>query len=206
MTIENQMELVSDSAVTRRVNNMGQTLVHALPPQPFQYHFFVVRDETPNAFTIPGAAIYVHTGLLNFVQSDDELAGVLAHEIGHAYLRHPAKGLSRAMGVEYLTGLLFKPNQATQNKFKTMALQLAQGGILNRYGREDERQADETGFYILQKAGYQTDGLLRFLRRLQSLERGGNTMAFLSSHPPTPERIARLEALERSKYQAYSRL
>jgi predicted Zn-dependent protease len=98
--------------------------------------------------------------------------------------------------VEFLTGLLFKD---PQGKFKTIALQLAKGGILTRYGREDERRADDMAYYLLGRAGFPTSGLLRFLKRLQSLERGGIPVPFLSSHPPTPERIARLESLERGQ-------
>lgn len=200
--ISKQMEIVKDPAPVGRVNAIGRQLVTALPQQDFQYEFYVVRDETPNAFTIPGGKIYVHTGLLDFVGDDSELAGVLGHELGHAYARHPAKGLSRQLGVEYLSGLLFKD---PQGKFRTLALQLATQGALTRYSREDERQADELGYTFLRRAGFRTDGLLRFLRRLLSIQGRGTPLPFLSTHPPTPERIARLEQLESGRVQVAPR-
>ena len=191
--ISKQMEIVKNPSVTDRVISLGERLAAGLPRRDFQYEFYVVRDETPNAFTIPGGKIYVHTGLLDFVGDDSELAGVLGHELGHAYARHPAKGLSRQMGVGYLSSLLFKD---PQGKFRTLALQLATQGVLTRYSREDERQADELGYTFLRRAGFRTDGLLRFLRKLLALQRGREPLPFLSTHPPTPERISRLEQLE----------
>ena len=190
--IVKEMVIVQDPAMNQRVRSVGEKLVKALPRRDFDYQFYVVQDDAPNAFTIPAGAIYVHTGLLRFVDND-ELAGVLGHEIGHAYARHPAKSLSRAYGVDYLTRLLFRD---PQGKFKTISLQLAKGSILLKYGREDEREADELAFSFLRQAGFPTSGLLRFLRKLQTMQRGGVSIPFLSTHPPTPERISRLEALE----------
>ena len=126
---------------------------------------------------------------------DDELAGVIGHEIGHAYARHPVKGLSRAYGVEYLSRILFSGNQP---RIQNLGLMIAKKSLLLRYGREDEFEADQIGYALLKRTGLRTDGLLRFFAKLQNLERGGFNVPFLSSHPPTAERIARLQALERN--------
>ena len=192
--VARQMPVVRDPLATRSVSDIGMKLVAALPRQDFQYHFYLIRDNTPNAFTIPGGTIYVHTGLLDFADDKSELAGVLAHEISHAFDRHPAKALSRELGAQYLSSLLFRD---PQSRLRSITVRLAQGGILTRYSREDELRADELGYYLLRRAGFRTDGLLRFLRKLQSIDTGSAPLAFLSTHPPTPERIARLEALER---------
>lgn len=194
--IANQMTLVEEPVVTGRVDTIGRKLIESLPRKDFDYNFFVVRDETPNAFTIPGGTIYVHTGLLNFVGDDSELAGVIGHEIGHAYERHPTKSLSRAYGMSYLAGLIVKGNE---NKLKQATAEILAGGVLNKYGREDEREADDIGYYLLRKSEYSSDGLLKFLKRLEKVSRAGATFDFLSTHPPTPERIARLEALEANR-------
>jgi predicted Zn-dependent protease len=193
-----EMPLSRDAALTARVNALGERLVRALPRQDYDYEFFVVDDKTPNAFTIPGGKVYVHTGLLNFAANDDEVAGVMAHEIGHAYQRHPAKLISRQYGVEKLSQLLFKGNQP---QMKAIAFQIAKGSILNYYGREDEFEADETGFYILRRAGIPTRGLVSFFTRLQTLEQRGSILKILSSHPPTQERITRLNELETGRRQ-----
>jgi predicted Zn-dependent protease len=191
--VAKQMKILpATSPETVRVRSIGQKLVAALPKQDFTYQFDVVQDATPNAFTIPGAHIYVNTGLLSFADNDDQLAGVIAHEIGHAYERHPAKGMTRQYGFDYVAGLLFKQNQ---NQLKDMAVKLAKEGVLTKFGRSDENQADEISFLLLKKTGYSQDGLLMFFKKLSKIETK-QSIPFLSSHPPTPERIARIEALK----------
>jgi beta-barrel assembly-enhancing protease len=179
-------------AMNQRVRSLSNQLVGALEHRQFNYTFKIVEDSSPNAFTIPGGYIYIHSGMLDFT-NDKELAGVLAHEIGHAHERHPTQSLSRAYGVNYLTSLVFKENK---NKMKGLAVQIAQGGILNKYGRNDELEADEAAFSLLKRTRLPSDGLLSFLKKIAQL--GGDfPIPFLSSHPPTQERIDRLEAMER---------
>lgn len=193
--IAKEMSVNSDSALNLRVRSLGERLESALPPHAFNYQFHVVDNQTPNAFTIPGGSIYVHTGLLKFVDDDNQLAGVLAHEIGHMYERHPAKSLSRVYGIERLSGLIFKGNDKKQ--IQNIAFQLAGGGLLSRYSREDELEADFISFELMRRAGMPTNGLRRFLIKLNGLQRSGVSVPFMSSHPPTPERIHRLEMFER---------
>lgn len=195
--VRKQMQISTDAALNSEVNTIGQRLVQGLPKKDFAYSFYVVNDKTPNAFTIPGGKIYVHTGLLSFAKSQEEVAGVIAHEIGHAYQRHPAKSISRQYGVQTLSQILFRGNAAAQSQLKQIAVQIAQNSILTHYGREDEFEADEAGYYILRRSGQNVTGLLNFFARLQQLQGSGNSLtAFLSTHPPTPERIARLKQLE----------
>ncbi len=191
--IAKSMKLSADATLNQKVNTVGNKLVAALPSKQFNYRFYVVEEPSPNAFTIPGAGIYVHTGLFKLATSEGELAGVLAHEIGHAYERHPAKGISRQYGLEYVSGLLFKQNK---NQLQQLALNYAKGGILNKYGRGDEREADDIAFDLLRKSGYSPDGLILFFKKLQQISKGSGVPEFLSSHPPTPERIERLEQLK----------
>lgn len=194
------MPVIADNTqVSSRVQLIGKRLIAGLPRRDFDYRFHLVKDETPNAFTIPGGVIYVHTGLLKIAGDDSELAGVIGHEIGHAYKRHPSKTLSRAHGVQQLSQIIFK---APEGKFRSLALDIAKGGILSKYGRQDEYEADEAGFVLVRKAGYLSRGLLTFLGKIQKLEGGGTPVPFLSSHPPTPDRIARLESFERGTLPA----
>ncbi len=173
---------------------MGNRLVSALPKKEFEYQFFLVQNKEPNAFAIPGAKIYVHTGLLQFA-TENELAGVLAHEIGHAYERHPAKSITRQAG---LSQLVNKVGGANSGVIRQMALKIAGTGALNFYSRSDESEADRIAFDLLRRAGYPTNGLTSFLQKLLVATKGQSPPKFLSSHPPTPERIAALEKLQNS--------
>ncbi len=193
-----QTEVAKSMAVTQdaHLTAIGNRLVAALPEKQFDYHFYVVANNEPNAFTIPGATIYTHSGLLKFANDENEIAGVLAHEIGHAYQRHPAKAITRQTG---LSTLASKVGGANAGAIKQMALQIAGTGALNFYSRKDESEADAIGFDLLRRAGYPTDGLTRFLQKLLKATNGQQTPIFLSSHPPTPERIAALKALAAKK-------
>lgn len=187
------MAIVQDSEWSGRINAMGQKLVGGLPVRDFDYQFKIVADKTPNAFTLPGGFIFIHTGLIEFAGNEDEIAGVLAHEIGHAFARHPAKAMSRAYGVDYLSGLIFRDSQGHLGNF---ALQIAKGGLTARFGRQDEYEADLIGSRLVRQAGYSPEGLLNFLEKIQKIQ--GQTprpLVFLQTHPPTPDRIARLRNL-----------
>lgn len=191
--VAQSMKLVSDPALNQAVDRIGNKLVNLLPQKQFDYQFYVVADNSPNAFTIPGGQIYVHAGLMQFVSDESELAGVLAHEIGHAYERHPAKAITRQVGLAQLAN---RVGGADANIIKQLTLKIVGTGALNYYSRSDESEADRIGFELLKKSGYKTDGLTRFLSKLEQLENGNQTPTFLRSHPPTPERVAALEALQ----------
>ncbi|MBI4550566.1 MAG: M48 family metalloprotease [Candidatus Omnitrophica bacterium] len=188
-----EMKIVEDPVWSPRLEAMGERLAAGLPVREFDYQFKIIADKSPNAFTIPGGFIYVHSGLIQFAGNEDEIAGVLAHEIGHAFARHPAKAMSRAYGVDYLSGLVFKDSKGALGN---LALQIAKGGFMARFGRQDEYEADMIGAKLVRQAGYSPAGLLNFLEKIQKIQ--GQTprpLAFLQTHPPTPERIARLRDL-----------
>ena len=156
---------------------------------------FIVLDDPRqvNAFAIPGGDIYVYTGLLLAARDESELAGVLAHEVGHVTERHVAQRLVAQVGVETLAGLAVGSNPGL---LAQLATGLAGQGALLQYSREQESQADAVAVRLLHQTGYSADGLVHFFVRLAQAE--GHTpavLSFLSNHPAPGDRAREVEQL-----------
>ena len=147
----------------------------------------VVKGGPVNAFTLPGGYLVFYSKLIDDAADGEEVAGVLAHEIGHAVNDHPMKGMTRQFGVNLLLGLL-------TGGYSDLGT-LGSGGSLLlalRNGRAFERQADATGIRLLEKRGLRADGMSRFFAEMMKHEPGdaATTLGIWSDHPPTAERIA----------------
>ena len=159
------------------------------------YKATVIDDpKQVNAFAIPGGYVYVYSGLLKAADNEAELAGVMAHEIGHVVGRHSANQLAAQYGIELLTQLALGEEAG---KLGEMAAGLAGAGTLARFSRDDEREADEYGFKYMAACGYDPRALLAFFTKLNQLEksRPSDLEKLFASHPPTPERIERIERM-----------
>jgi len=84
-------EVANAPIIVNYINDLGQKILAAFPPQPFKYHFYVIKDDSLNAFASPAGHIFVNSGLIQAMESEEELAGVISHEIAHASLRHISK-------------------------------------------------------------------------------------------------------------------
>jgi predicted Zn-dependent protease len=176
LQIEAEMGIYADSALTEYVSEVGRRLVAFAPLRSFQYEFKIVDQMAPNAFALPGGHIYVSRGLLALAHSEAEIAGVLGHEIIHAAERHA----SAQQELARRTSLLLMPY-----------IRMAR---LAGYSRDHERAADEGGQEIAASAGYDPEGLTRFLKRLGDSERltiGYSRLpSYFDTHPGTTERVA----------------
>jgi beta-barrel assembly-enhancing protease len=189
-----ELVLVRDREVVRYVERIGHSIVRAAGPQPFEYHFYVVDDEEINAFAMPAGHIYIHTGTVLKARDVSELAGVIAHEVGHVarrhiaqnYERHQAAGLLHRAGVVAAGVTLGSSGAGAANLLGGLSAM----AVLNSFGREAEREADSFAVDVLPRAGYAPGGLVRFFHTLQH-ESGPRPPAFLSSHPAPAERIER---------------
>jgi predicted Zn-dependent protease len=170
----------------------GTSVLRVAGPQPFDFRFYVVEDDEINAFAIPAGFIYVNTGTILKARNVSELAGVVAHEVGHAVLRHVAQNYNKQRTASLLHQLgvigagIFGGRAAAE--IANLGGGLAAVTVLNTFGREAEREADAFAVRVLPAAGYDPVGLLTFFETLRE-EGGAHPPAFLSSHPATEERI-----------------
>lgn len=181
--IEAEMGIVEDERLNAYVRSVALRLLRHAPSRPFDYEFKIVDQSVPNAFALPGGKIYVSRGLLALVTSEDELAGVLGHEITHAAERHASARLEYAK---------------RQNPFTMIFLRAAR---IAAYGRDQERDADRGGQILAARAGYDPAAIAEFLRKLDASERyevGWSRLpSFFATHPTSPERAA--IALDRAR-------
>lgn len=139
-------------------------------------------DSTLNAFCTPGGYIYVYTGLIKFLESEDELAGVMGHEIAHADERHSTEALTKQYGTDVLFAILFGNDQGT-------LAQVAKGMIGLKYSRNNESEADMRSVDYLYPTQYDARGAARFFEKLIA-QGGGSGPEFLSTHPNPENRVA----------------
>ncbi len=193
--------LINDPEVIEYVSDIGHKILAHVKSPLFHYEFFVIRDEGMNAFAMPGGLVFVHTGLIENIDSENELACVLAHEIGHVQGRHIARRMERMKRVNIaslavaVAGLFLGSGQAESAILATSGALSA--SISLKYSREDEEEADRRAYQWLCAAGYDPRGLVRVLKKMRKYRWLGSDSipSYLSTHPTTPQRITYLEDL-----------
>ena len=190
---------LEDAEINYWLQSLGKRLVAASDKAGAPFEFFVVSDASINAFALPGGHIGVHTGLIDAVRSESELAGVLSHEIAHVSQRHIAQSIGRRNDTTLmmLAAVVAAALAARSNPDLTQAaIASAQAGAIQSelgYSRAFEREADRIGINILERAGFDVRGMVSFFERLQQTTRlyeSKNLPAYLRTHPLTQERIA----------------
>lgn len=166
-----------------KVTRVGQRVAAASDCSQYPFHFYVVQNSSINAFSTTGGYVYVHTGLLNMVDNEDQLAAVLGHEIGHICNNDLVKKLRQAQlaqGAASLAGLDRSTVAAAAYK---LAVDLPNS-------REAEYNADDKGLRYIERAGYNPNAMPAFLSKLLTQR---STPSFLSDHPGARERISILQ-------------
>ncbi len=206
---DKHIQFVTDAALVQRVNRIGKEIADvantvAIKPlwgypqlKKFDYSFKIVNEKDVNAYSLPGGFIYVNKGLIDYVRSDDELAGVLAHEISHADHHHMMKlmkeqGKIQNILLPALIGLVV----ATKASSSDMVNALNAGYLYtiaktNTYGVEAEKDADHSGMLLMTHTKYNPVGLYSFMLRMAADEDHKNfvDMGILQTHPPAAERV-----------------
>ncbi|HYB98023.1 MAG TPA: M48 family metalloprotease [Candidatus Limnocylindrales bacterium] len=200
------LPLIHDYEVVSFVRSMGNKMVKTLGPQPFDFEFFVIRENSINAFAVPGGKVFVHAGLIARAESEDELAGVMGHEIGHAHAHHMVRQQQKgaAAGYASLLGIflgIINPVLAAGALAAGQAAQL-------KYQRDFEREADFLGIEYARKAGYEPIALTHLLRKIYTEQQLNPTLIppYFQSHPLSGERLSNLEAVLGKKEYSAERL
>ncbi|MBQ7606473.1 MAG: M48 family metalloprotease [Desulfovibrionaceae bacterium] len=198
-TIRARVPVIDDPEVSQYVRQLVQRLVSTLPPQPFTFTSTVIRNNTMNAFAVPGGYIYVLTGLIMHFDDEAELAGVLGHELAHITQRHVASRLERAQYTTFGSLLLAIAGIALGGPgggaLAVGAMGAGQSAMLN-YSRIDESEADHIGLQYVCKTGFDPKGMVRAFAILRQKSRmsGSSIPTYLSTHPALGDRIAGLTA------------
>ena len=197
--IEKQEKIYPNRRLQNYIRAIAAPMIHhSLANRPGITYSVTVLDEPDqvNAFALPGGFIYIYTGLLLLAENEAEVAGVLAHEIGHVVGRHSANQLATQYGLAFLSNLALGENP---NEIAQLSSQLIGASTQARFSRDDEREADKYGVKYMIEAAYAPHGLLSFFQKMNQLEKGRQSKMsnILSSHPPTEERIQRIEKMIR---------
>jgi predicted Zn-dependent protease len=178
-------ELLEQGPAVDALREIGAKLT---PLSHYDYRYFIAKDPSLNAFAAPGGIVVVTSGLIAAAETPEEIAGVLAHEVAHAELRHTTIALFKSLG---LRGLLAALLGGVDRDVADAAAQITE----LTFSRDAEREADHEGMRRLEAARIAPEGLLRMLRRLQaeSTSRGIGIPTFLSTHPDLGERIRFVE-------------
>lgn len=192
-----QMPVLPDSSrETQYIRTLGKKLLATIPSQyswPFEFH--TVPQKEINAFALPGGPMFVNVGTITATSNEAELAGVMAHEMSHVYMQHSAKQAGKAQTTEEIAGIadaiLSSTTKGAVGSLAQEGIKFGTEGLILKYSRTDEAQADSVGAIVLYKAGYDPRAMADFFKKLAA--GGSSGPQFLSDHPNPGNREAAIQ-------------
>ena len=191
--ISREYKLSKDQALIERVERIGRRVAQVSDRQDYMYNFYVIEKDELNAFTVPGGSVYIFTGLVNKLQSDDQVASVLAHEIGHCAAKHTVKKFQAALGYDLIARLILSRVDPGAQSVANLSSGLIMNIVFSAYGRKDEYEADKLGVKYLYLAGYNPQASMESLEVLLKESKGPTIPTILRSHPHLEDRIRELQ-------------
>jgi len=187
------MTVADDEPMQERVRAIGNRIAAVCDRKELVYSFTVVKDDDVNAFSLPGGYVFLNDGLVKKTANDDELAGVIAHEVAHITARHAVKRFEGGVGLQILQLATLAARQGAAARGVSVAAQAAELA----YARQDELEADRLGVKYATAAGFDPKGVLTFLEKLRDLDRGKSHYLprgvvrpqYAMTHPYVPERL-----------------
>ncbi|MFB3919237.1 MAG: Maf family nucleotide pyrophosphatase [Candidatus Velamenicoccus archaeovorus] len=196
--VEKNYTVVQDPQMNERLDRVGAKVAQASDRHDLTYRFRIIEDpkdkDLVNAVSLPGGYIYIFKNLMTVADTDDELAAVVAHEVAHIVARHSIKRLQAIWGYNILTILA----GATKNAEAAQGVQMAYAFLLSGYSQEDELTADGMGAIYAKRAGYNPQGMIKFLDKLRKRQKKEppQALSYFKTHPGYGRRIrATKEAL-----------
>lgn len=198
--VEKQLPVLpASSPISRFVSQLGQRLASVAPGYKWPFEFHVVNQKEINAFALPGGPIFVNLGTVQAARNEAELAGVMAHEIGHVVMQHSARQASEthpyqiagALGSVILGGLL---GNSVLGELGQLGIQMGASGIIMKYSRTAETEADLMGSQIMYDAGYDPHALVTFFQQLKK-QNGQGVPEFFSGHPDPGNRAETVQRI-----------
>jgi predicted Zn-dependent protease len=187
--VAQQMRVTTDPYIT----SVGERLHAQTPLADRPFHFYIVDDNSVNAFAVPGGHIYINRGLIAQADKVDMLASVMAHEISHVVARHVIKQAEKQQAIGVIGSVFLGQNP---NALAVLAANIAAGGAMARFSRGDEKQADDMGLDLMTRAGYDPHGMLDMFQKLVAMEQHGSSAVtrFFADHPGTTDRIRDIQS------------
>lgn len=200
--IQEHRTILHDPIARHMINTVGHKILAILPSQPFNYTFYLIADDSFNAFASPGANIFIHTGLITALDTLDEFAGIMAHEIAHAASRHVSQAIDRSkiVGIGSMAGMLAGILIGTAGGDGEAAQALTVGSMaaghsaMLAFTRENETDADQKAILFLKQTGYKPEGLLSGLTKMRESDFRGveGIPDYFKTHPGTGNRIVHI--------------
>jgi predicted Zn-dependent protease len=196
--INQQLPIIRDAATNNYINQLGRQIAAQADPRGIPYTFYVVNSDVVNAFSIPGGYVYINRGVIERADNVSQLAGVMAHEIGHVVERHGIQQAQRAQNANTVLGVLYgvllhrNPSAVEQ-----AGIQVGGNAVFAGYSRDAEREADRDAVGFMMRAGFNPNGLPQFFNKLMAEQQSNPSRVeqWFATHPLTSERIQNTQAL-----------
>jgi predicted Zn-dependent protease len=184
-----QASINSDSATNAVLKKCAQVIETFSIGRPYKFHIVIVEDSIKNAFALPGGYIVIYRGILELMENQDELFGLLGHESGHVYLQHGFKRIIRSSLIALTFAMLF----GDTGGLTAILLENSKTLLNLAYDRNEETAADDFGFEALSGAGAGTYGMVTLFEKLNQSHNESNLPVFLSTHPEAKARVVELK-------------
>jgi predicted Zn-dependent protease len=191
--VHQQYQVIDDPQMVAYLKSLGDQIAKAAKVSPDEFHYHIVKDPAVNAFAIPGGHVYVNTGLIEAAANESELAGVMAHEMGHVIARHGTEQLTKSYGLNIIGSLALGQNPGL---LQQLAAQVGGTALMLHYTRGAEDEADKLAVKYTYYADIDPNGMVSFFKKLAQEEKGKTPpryLAWLQTHPLTADRIKSAE-------------